>query len=88
MPIRRLSCLISVQESVEAAKTFVNWCFTEEAQKMLVSQQYIPVIDIEGPEGAPKAAEIKTLAFDLDYFTANSAQIREEYTEKFGGAKQ
>ena len=76
------------EESVEAAKTFVNWCLTEEAQKMFVAQQYIPVMDIEGPEGAPKASEIKTMAFDLDYFTANSAQVREEYTERFGGAQQ
>lgn len=76
------------EESVEAAKTFVDWCLTEEAQNMLVGQQYIPVTDVPGPEGAPKASEIKTLAFDLDYFTANSAQVREEYTERFGGANQ
>ena len=76
------------EESVEAAKTFVDWCLTEEAQNMLVGQQYIPVTDVPGPEGAPKASEIKTLAFNLDYFIANSAQVREEYTERFGGANQ
>ena len=71
---------------VDAAKTFVDWCFTEEAQNMFVEQQYIPVTGIEGPEGAPKASEIVTMPFDLSYFTENSAAIREEYTERFGGS--
>ena len=75
------------EESVEAAKTFVNWCLSEEAQKMFVAQQYIPVTDVEGPEGAPKSSEIKTLAFDLDYFVSHSAEVREQYTTQFGGAK-
>ena len=75
-------------ESIPAAKTFIDWCFTPEAQELLVKQQYIPVLDIEGPEGAPKASEIKTMPFDLDYFVENSNSIREEYTSRFGGSAE
>lgn len=74
------------EESIPAAQAFVDWCLTDEAQQLFVNQGYIPVTDIKGPEGAPAASEIKTLPFDLDYYVENSTAIREEYTERFGGA--
>ncbi len=72
--------------SLDAAKAFVEWCFTDEAQEMFVSQQYIPVTGVKGPEGAPSADEITTMPFDLDYFTEHSADIREEYASRFGAS--
>ncbi|MBQ1315975.1 MAG: extracellular solute-binding protein [Lachnospiraceae bacterium] len=75
------------EDSLEAAKAFVNWCLSDTAQEMLAAQQYIPVGNVAGPEGAPKASEIRVLPFDLDYFTRESAGIRETYTERFGGTE-
>ena len=83
-------CLMSniPEESQDAAKAFVDWCFTDEAQKMFVAQQYIPVTDIEGPEGAPRAEDVVTLPFDLEYFVEHSTDIREEFMTRFGGVEQ
>ena len=74
------------EESVAAAKAFSDWCLTDEAQKLFVAQGYIPVTDTAGPEGAPAASEIAVLPFDLNYYVENSTAIREEYTQRFGGA--
>ena len=77
------------EEQMAAAKAFIDWCYTEEGQKLMVSQQYIPVVSgIEGPEGAPKAEEIKTLPFDLDYYIKNKSDILTKFTELYGGAQQ
>lgn len=69
----------------EAAKAFVNFMLEVETQKLFVNQGYIPVVAEAGlPEGAPKASDIKTMPFDLDYFVKNSSAIRQEYTNLFG----
>ena len=75
------------EESVAGAQAFIDWCLSDEGQEMFVEQQYIPVNpDVEGPEGAPAAADIKVLPFDLEYFVANSAALREEYGQRYGTA--
>lgn len=73
------------EADLDAAKAFVNFMFELETQKLFVEQGYIPVVAEAGvPEGAPKASEIKTMAFDLDYFVKNSSDVRAEYTRLFG----
>ena len=76
------------EESIPAAEAFVEWCYTEEAQELMVAQQYIPVnSNVAGPEDAPALEDIPVLPFDLDYFIENSSSIREEYTNKYGEAE-
>ena len=72
------------EESVEGAKAFIDWCLSDEGQAMFVEQQYIPVnSEVASPEGAPAAADIATMPFDLNYFVENSAGIRVEYTNRY-----
>ena len=84
-------CLMNNMDEAQlaAAKAFIDWCYTKEGQELMVSQQYIPVVEgVAGPEGAPKAAEITTLPFDLDYYIAHKSEIITQFTELYGGAQQ
>ena len=77
------------ENQMAAAKAFVDWCYTEEAQAMMVGQQYIPVLPgVEGPANCPTAEEIKTMPFDLQFYLDNKTSILEEFTTRFGGAEQ
>ena len=70
---------------LEGAKAFIDYLFTEQAQKLFIAQGYIPVMPEAGvPIGAPTAEEIVTMPFDLAYYVANSSTIRNTYVEKFG----
>lgn len=73
------------EDQIDGAKAFVDYMFTEQAQKLFIAQGYIPVMPEAGvPEGAPSAADVVTMPFDLDYYVANSSEIRSTYVEKFG----
>ena len=86
-PITLLNNMDDAQ--MAAAKAFVDWCYTEEAQELMVGQQYIPVLPgVEGPANCPTAEEITTMPFDLQFYLDNKAAILDEFTSRFGGAEQ
>lgn len=80
-------CLMSSmpEESVEAAKAFVDYMFEEETQKLFVAQGYVPMISsaAEGTE-VPTVEDIKVLPLDVDFMRENTASMLEQFQGIFG----
>ena len=73
------------EESVGAAKAFIDYMYAVDTQKLFVEQGYLPVISEAGvPQGAPQVSEIVTMPFDLDYYSEHSSEIRDKYIQLFG----
>lgn len=71
-------------ESLDAAKAFMDFLISEDNQKLFVEQGYIPVNSDAGMPAETPEGGVKTMPFDLDYYVANAASIREKYVELFG----
>ncbi|MCI8565262.1 MAG: ABC transporter substrate-binding protein [Lachnospiraceae bacterium] len=80
-------CLLSSmpEESVEAAKAFVDYMYEIETQKLFVEQGYVPIIS-EAAEGSdvPTIDDIKVLPMDVEYMRTNSSDLLAKFSEMFG----
>ncbi len=68
-----------------AGKLFVNYCLSEEGQRVISSEFAIPVrSDIEVPEGIPLPGSFNAMRIeDWDDMLARSEEIRAEFTRLF-----
>jgi iron(III) transport system substrate-binding protein len=78
--------ILKTSKNVEAAKAFVAWQMTEEAQRQSVSQGYFPVFSgVEPPKGYPPVSELKILPTDLKALLAKDQDNKKRFTQLFGG---
>lgn len=77
--------ILSSTKNPNAAKAFMDYMFTDSAQKLFVKQGYVSVIDgVEPPAGVPDMADFKVLMPDFEYIAANRDLIRSEFERLFG----
>lgn len=73
------------EENKAACEALLDYMLSEDAQKLFISQGYIPVNPNVGvPEGAPNVEDIKTVELNLEDFTRDSAAFRERFAEIYG----
>lgn len=72
--------------NAEAAKAFVDWQISEEAQRQSVAQGYFPIFPgIEPPKGYPPVSSLKIMSADFKAMLANDEENKRKFTELFGG---
>lgn len=77
--------ILSDSKNPAGAKAFMDYMYTENAQKLFVKQGYISVLEgIEPPPGVPDMSTFKVLMPDFDYIAANRDLIRSEFERLFG----
>ena len=77
--------ILSTTKNPDAAKKFVDFLLSEEGQKLVVSQGYIPARNgTELPAGYPARSEIKLLPFDAAAALANAEANKAKFAEIFG----
>lgn len=77
--------ILSSTKNPAGAKAFMDYMYTENAQKLFAKQGYISVLKgIEPPLGTPDMANFKVLMPDLDYISANRDLIRSEFERIYG----
>ncbi|RJE82197.1 ABC transporter substrate-binding protein [Paracoccus onubensis] len=77
--------IMSTTDNADAAKQFVDFLLSEDGQKLVTEQGYLPIMPgIEGPEGFPKLSDMKLLGYDVQEAVKNDAEMREKFSETFG----
>lgn len=77
--------ILSTSKNPTGAQAFMDYMYTESAQKLFVKQGYISVIEgIEPPPGVPDMATFKVLMPDFEYIAANRDLIRSEFERIYG----
>jgi iron(III) transport system substrate-binding protein len=67
-----------------AAKLFAQFMISEAAQKLFPADGgYAARVDIEPPQGAPKLADVKSIALDYDQIEKDSAMAKKRFNEIF-----
>jgi len=78
--------ILSGAHNVPAAKAFVNFMLSEKGQQLVAEHGDRPIDDrVAAPEGFPAMDTIKLLPLDTDKAVNDDAQVREKFTEIFGG---
>lgn len=78
--------ILKTSRNVEAAKAFVAWQLTEEAQRQSVTQGYFPIFDgVAPPKGYPPVSSIKIMPSDLKALLAKDDENKRKFVEIFGG---
>jgi iron(III) transport system substrate-binding protein len=68
-----------------AARAFVEYLYTPEAQRLFVQRSYIPVMPgIAMPPGTPDPADLKIIQTNLSYIEKNREEIKKTFTDIFG----
>lgn len=69
-----------------AAQALIEYALSDRGQKLLVGQNYIPVLPgIDGPKGAPAVTAIKTLPSAEDYVAQNGEALKKHFDQIFVG---
>lgn len=72
--------------NVPAAKAFVSFMLSEKGQQLVATQGNRPVDKrVAAPEGFAPLESIKLLTLDTDKAVADDKQVRDKFTEIFGG---
>jgi len=78
--------ILKTSRNVEAAKAFVDWQLSVEAQLQSVTQGYFPVFpDVAPPKGYPPVSSLKIMPGDFAAMLANDESNKRRFTELFGG---
>ncbi len=78
--------VLKTSRNVEAAKAFVDWQLSEEAQRQSVAQGYFPIFaDVAPPKGYPPVSALKIMPGDLKAMLAKDEENKRRFTELFGG---
>ena len=78
--------ILKTSRNVEAAKAFVDWQLSAEAQLQSVTQGYFPIFpDIVPPKGYPPVSSLKIMPSDFAAMLANDESNKRRFTELFGG---
>jgi iron(III) transport system substrate-binding protein len=78
--------VLKTSRNGEAAKAFVAWQLSEEAQRQSVTQGYFPIFsDLPPPKGYPPVSSLKIMPGDLKAMLANDEENKRRFTELYGG---
>jgi iron(III) transport system substrate-binding protein len=78
--------ILKTSRNIEAAKAFVNWQLSVEAQLQSVAQGYFPIFpDIVPPKGYPPVSSLKIMPSDFAAMLASDESNKRRFTELFGG---
>ena len=78
--------ILKTAKNVEAARAFVDWQLSEEAQHQSVSQGYFPIFDgVAPPKGYPQVSSLRIMAADLRDILAKDEENKKRFTDLFGG---
>jgi len=77
--------IVRTATNPDAARAFVNYLYTPEAQRLFAQRAYIPVRpDVPLPPGAPALASIKIIQPNLEYIDQHRDEIKKTFTTIFG----
>jgi iron(III) transport system substrate-binding protein len=78
--------ILKTSRNVEAAKVFVNWQLSEEAQRQSATQGYFPVFaDVASPPGYPPVGALRVLGADFKAMLEKDEDNKRKFVELFGG---
>ena len=78
--------ILKTAKNVEAARAFVDWQLSEEAQHQSVSQGYFPIFDgVAPPKGYPPVSSLKIMSGDLRDILLKDEENKKRFTDLFGG---
>jgi iron(III) transport system substrate-binding protein len=78
--------ILKTTRNPEAAKAFVAWQFSEEAQRQSVSQGYFPIDPaMAPPKGYPEPSKLKVLKTDTMQIMKTDEENKLKFSELFGG---
>jgi iron(III) transport system substrate-binding protein len=78
--------ILKTAKNVEAARAFVDWQLSEEAQHQSVAQGYFPIFDgVAPPKGYPAVSSLKIISGDLRHILAKDEDNKKRFTDLFGG---
>ena len=78
--------ILKGSRNADAAKAFVDWQLSLEAQLQSVSQGYFPIFpDITPPKGYPPVSSLKLMPSDLAAMLTSDESNKRRFTELFGG---
>jgi iron(III) transport system substrate-binding protein len=78
--------VLKTSRNVEAAKAFVAWQLSAEAQQQSVAQGYFPIFaEVAPPKGYPPVSSLKIMSGDLKAMLAKDEDNKRKFTDLFGG---
>lgn len=78
--------ILSGAHNVPAAKAFVDFMLSEKGQQLVTQQGNRPIDNrVAAPAGFAPLDSIKLLTLDVDKAVADDRQVRDRFTEIFGG---
>lgn len=76
--------IVKETANAEAARAFVNYLYTPEAQRLFVQRSYIPVAPgVAYPPGMPDIETLKIIQPNLDFLERNREEIKKTFSEIF-----
>jgi len=78
--------VLKSSRNVEAAKAFLVWQLSEEAQRQSATQGYFPVFgDIASPPGYPPVESLRIMGADFKAMLTKDDENKRKFVELFGG---
>jgi iron(III) transport system substrate-binding protein len=78
--------ILKTARNLDAARAFVDWQLSEDAQHQSVAQGYFPIFDgVAPPKGYPALSSLKILSGDLRDILAKDEDNKKRFTDLFGG---
>jgi iron(III) transport system substrate-binding protein len=78
--------ILKTARNIEAARAFVDWQLSEDAQHQSVSQGYFPIFDgVAPPKGYPPVSSLRIISGDLRDILAHDEDNKKRFTDLFGG---
>ena len=68
---------------MDAAKAFVDFMFSEEAQQISASKNMIPANKNVEPKNGPKLEDIEQISDDWAAISKESKDLREKFAERY-----
>jgi iron(III) transport system substrate-binding protein len=78
--------VLKTTRNAEAAKAFIAWQLSDEAQRQSVEQGYFPIFaDMAPPKGYPPVSSLKIMPGDFKAMLASDEDNKRRFMELFGG---
>ena len=75
--------IMKAADNMDAAKAFVDFMFSEEAQQISASKNMIPANKNVEPKNGPKLEDIKQISDDWGAISKESKDLREKFAERY-----
>lgn len=75
--------IMKSSDNMDAAKAFVDFMFSEEAQQISASKNMIPANKNVDPKNGPKLDEIEQISDDWSAISSESKDLREKFAERY-----